>query len=1102
MDNNLVQQRIFVDDDYIVRESYSEYDSLVSELNRAPKISFEDYFGRLGVVTQIQNHFEKIHNVLAIKINQTIDDKTRDTIRREFEEIEAISEKHFNVESVTLNLITNHNTISSVPISAGKIDLSKYEHYGDKEAMDEYGKIIVDKNGVRFLHREAHHIIMTIGVGVLAASQLTSSHVTALFFHEIGHSFMQYKTGWNIGTQRLIYYADTAVRLGFTFFQLGSSVYESLHNKVIKTGYDQAKTISQKFKKTLDHEKKFGMKIGTFDDGWTMVLSKITMFGPTIKEAFAELGKRAITIVFCIQSIVQLISDLWGYTFNNSKSISNEMKSTRDKMLDGSFVIGKPEDLTLMVQTCSRQFVQVLSCGFTIYIFGLPTFVIQKMIRSFLFPGNWTGRKVEYSADEIAMSYGLGPEVAEALKKFRDVNINNDIATGGFYKYTNSIPVLNVVLQMPMLLLISSENFATGHPSDRSRINNLYNQLLKELNAKTINPKLRKALVEDLNRVANTYNEYIDPKLNAEENNHARGFVYFVGRFIHSLFRPDGSVEKKPPNKIILRLQAIKTWMQSADIKKLFGMKGSEEKYFLNSLDGTAAMESEDLLEPSFLDDELEITYESYFSEDVYAVVNSVVMESYVGKKKIVENSIEHIKEIRALLPKSDGRIPSESKDKILSILAIWSKEISTEFNVEDTCFGLENIYNAFAVPLFCGNSVQFKSANEVKIIESSQGFKFEKKDNLHFIIVLGLRFLTDPKLSDETIVSILFHEIGHGFQQYKNESLKKQKNDTVIFNMVGLFKDFIYALGTFQILNAVKYAFSITQNVFVKFGIGKDRANAKQEIVSTTTDTLANTEFKDGNVVKQSNNNVVNPITAVILGFQAILGFIVSAIPIPGIASFLRVIVYDPLFLLDLAVRGMYFSRQKRNEYFADSFASAYGLGVSLSELSYNLYEMNNEDLCKIPLVKIAVQFNVLGSISMIMALDDHPTHQQRIRATYEYLEKELLTNKTLTPALRKDLLEDLSQIRKLYNDMTSPVENFKNGRIGQGLLWFCVGIFVKLKSSAKNASDIMTPIIANKLQVLKTGFSVFSEKKKIQETLSGNVELAKAVVDEYSKT
>jgi hypothetical protein len=1097
MENYTVQQRIFMEDSYIIQESDDSVRQLAEKLSNIKSVSFEEYFGKLDIVKKIQSCFERVHNVLNPKINYTINDKERDLIRQEFEKLESLCENHFNVESVTINLVTDHNTVSSVPVSVGKIDLSGYAKYSNKEAMNEYGRIISDSNGIRFAHKEAHHIIVTLGVGILAANELTSAHVTALFFHEIGHSFIEYKTGWNIGTQRLLYITDSGVRIGFNIFMLISQVKNIFENDQINTGVKYAKFINNKWARLKNIEKTHGADLGKdrLMRMYQPLLEVIAYMGLDIKIALVTAAKTILSIISCVVSLVTGVKDTWGYIFNNQKSISAELKTAQGKLLDGSFVIGKPEDLTLVAQVFLKQIGQIFSCGFEIIVFGLPSFATQRLIKSFLFPGNYTGRKIEYSADEIASAYGLGAEISEVFKKFRDVSGNNDILTGGIFAYTNKVPVLNIVSQLPFLILMSLEDRATGHPSDRSRINNVYNTLLKELNSKTLNPKLRKAVVEDLNRVAVSYNEYIDPKLNTEENNHARAFVYYIGRFLHGFFGNDGKASASPPNPVIIRLHSIQTWMQSIDIKKMLGIKPDTDKQVLDILDGRAGAVVEQGEE--YADNDYEISYESYFSDKEYEKINSASMESYFGKRPIVEDSIKHVRDLRSLLPKKDGALSNETKQKMKDILNIWAGEISNEFNVTESCIGLENIYNAYAYPMLIGNSTQFKSASEVKIIESSAGYKFEKKDNLYIIIAIGLQLLTDTKLTDETIVSIIFHEIGHGFQQYKNDSLQKQRNDMEFSSVVRSVKEFFYTLGSIQIINAGVYIFQMVRNIFTRFNLGKDRTTYIDSTNADTNKTLDDAQFKNGKIAETANNTgIINPLTSIILIFQHILGFVVSILPVPGIASFLHVIVYDPLYLLDLAVRGEYFKRKKRDEYFADAFSAAYGLGGSIAELNKHFYEKTNKDICDIPIVKVIAQFNVLGSVTIMMALDPHPTDRQRIKAAYEYLEKEVTSNKTLTPELRKNLLGDLVRIENAYNDVTLLSSNVSNGRIGQGLLWLCLGTLVKLKSSAKEAADVMAPIVANQMQVLKAGLSVFSEKKKIQNSVGLDAEEAKAAI------
>jgi Zn-dependent protease with chaperone function len=1093
---NIIPKRFYVDSKYIVQESYSEFDSLAKSLQEIPEISEEAYFGRLPIVEIIIKRFERIHDSLRKRINETIDDKTRDYIRNQLEEIEDQSARHFNVESVTINIITDHASIDSIPVSAGKIDLSKYKNMSAKDAMAEYSRIDVSKSGVKYIHKEGHHIIVTVGVGLLAAEQLKPEHITALFFHEIGHSFIQYKTGWNIGTQKLLYNIDLAMRTGFTVFTLVNSLFnikKGLNDPHMKKLYNDAKE-NAKF------EKDFGEKPMSIFHIWLQWIELNLKKNDTVlKSVTAGIFRSILILTSAIRGFIENIQDFWGYMFNDNAKESEKIVKARDQLLAGSFIIGKHEDLTLALRVCIMQFIQIFNIAFQIIIFGFPMYAINTALRSLLFPSVWVGKKQEYASDEIAIAYGLAPQVSEAFKLFRDVNLNKDFQTNGIFKLTNKIPVLNVIVQMPAMMLVAIENQATGHPSDRARIHNLYKQLQKELDSTPINSTLRRALLDDLNKVASTYNDYVDPKINAEENNHARAFVYFFARFISGFYKNEKTKSPKPPNKMILKLQSIKTWATSFDIKKLFGINSDSESVVLDSLEGKNVLATESYIDA--LDGE--ITYESVFSDDVYAKINAITFESYVGKRPIVERSINHIKDIRALFPDKSGTIASENKPKIRDILSAWQTEIANEFNVEESCIGLENIYNAFAYPMSIGNSAQFKAANAVKIIESPTGYKFEKKENLFIIMVLGIRLLTDKKLTDETIAAVMFHEIGHGFQQYKNQSIKKQRRDAITFSMIGLIKEFIYSVGSFQITNSIKTAFQIVTNVFMRFGFGKDRNKYIAETLKGTTVAIDKTKFSDG-IAKpgSSDGPSYNPITWMLVLLQHLLGNIVAAIPIPGVSSFITTIIYDPLFLFDLAIRGLYFQRRHRDEYFADAFAAQYGLGSEMSEFEYKLYEMEQDKICEIPIIKIAVQFNMLGTVSMLTALDDHPTNRQRIKAIYESLNKELAENKTLTPELRDSLQKDIDAVQKNYNDLISPKENIKNGRIGAGLVWFAMAIFVKLKSTAKNVAEFMSPIAVSKTQLAKTAFTTFAEKKKIRDMIGDDISIAKAEADEIAVT
>ncbi len=1083
-DEMTIQKRFYIPENYVVEDVSDQLIDVITKL-KSPQITTEAYFGKLPVVEKIIKSFEKIHAALEKRINETVDDKTRDVLRREFEKIEEESVEHFNVESVSINVITDHNTVTSIPVSAGKIDLKPYENLGDNDAMKEYSKIEVNpRKGIKYVHKQGHHIVVTFGMGILAAKQFTPEHLAALYFHEIGHSFVQHKTGWHIGIQRMWYNADLAVRTGFIVFSLVNNIFNIKNQS--KVVVPATTTVVKEFKRNRDIEKKLGEAKYGLEEVWGSWIYNSKEKVQTIFSGGLSILRSLYIIIGCISGVIANLRDFWEYLFTDNKEINDNIKKSRDKLLSGTFVIGKHEDLTLAMQVYIRQIINIFRTAFSILVFGLPMYAITTAFRAFLIPGVWTGRKYEYASDEIAMAYGLGPEVAEAFKIMRDVSLWQDVTTKGIFKLTNKVPVLNVIAQLPMALIAAIETHCTGHPTDSARIRNMQKQLLSEIDQQKLNPKLEAALLNDLHRIDETYNQHTDPYLNAEENRHASAFIFFITRLVSGFYSKGVPKSNNSPSDTILGLHALTTWMKSPDIKKNLKLKGEGDKLIIESLEGklpkVANESSYDVLDG-------EITMESTFTDAEYEAFNSITYEGYFGRTPIVEHSIEYVKNIRSEFPEKSGTLSTDAKKAIKEILSRWSKEISNEFNVEDTYVGLENVYNAYAYPLYTGNSTQFRAAKAAKVLETSHGFKFDKSENLFFIIVVGMRLLTDPKLSDETVTAVLFHELGHGFQQYKTTSIKKQRSDAIIFNMIGQIKSFLYAAGSLQITNALKYGFSIITNIFLRFGIGRDRLKLIEETEHDTTKAMDNTAFKDGEAQAGKSNNVYNPLTLIILGLQHLVAITVSMIPIPGVTAFISTIVYDPLFLLDLAVRGMYFARKKRDEHFADSFAMMYGLGAQMSQLNYRFYEMDLENVCSIPVLKIASQFNMLGTVAMLSALDDHPTHRVRIKATYESLEKELSDNKNLPPKLREQAVADIEAIKSVYNDLTSPKENIKNGRIGQGLVWFCIGVFVQLKKTAKDVAEFISPVIATTPQILKAGVESFAKKQRVREELGGTL-------------
>lgn len=106
-----------------------------------------------------------------------------------------------------------------------------------------------------------------------------------------------------------------------------------------------------------------------------------------------------------------------------------------------------------------------------------------------LINGNISGKNKEFNADEFAAMYGYGKELASALIKY-------DYNTSGttIEEFRNKIPFYRNyidLLSIPVQIIISP---VSNHPTDPRRINNIINNLEKELKKSDLNPSMRKEI--------------------------------------------------------------------------------------------------------------------------------------------------------------------------------------------------------------------------------------------------------------------------------------------------------------------------------------------------------------------------------------------------------------------------------------------------------------------------------------------------------------------------------------------------------------------------------------------------------------------------------
>lgn len=129
-------------------------------------------------------------------------------------------------------------------------------------------------------------------------------------------------------------------------------------------------------------------------------------------------------------------------------------------------------------------------------------------------------RRFEQFADVFAASYGLGPGQASALAKLG--NLHGYKQDYGLFSLLNYVPVVNIITGLAHYTQVSISQLIYGYPDMTGRMAAMYKSLKNDLdNNKDLSQADKKAIQEQIDRMNDTYNDYVydwSPK----------GFVYAI----------------------------------------------------------------------------------------------------------------------------------------------------------------------------------------------------------------------------------------------------------------------------------------------------------------------------------------------------------------------------------------------------------------------------------------------------------------------------------------------------------------------------------------------------------------------------------------------
>lgn len=481
------------------------------------------------------------------------------------------------------------------------------------------------------------------------------------------------------------------------------------------------------------------------------------------------------------------------------------------------------------------------------------------------------------------------------------------------------------------------------------------------------------------------------------------------------------------------------------------------------------------------------ILYPNDYSEEVYFGI------SHPFSQEMINHVTRLREELKTLLGAdwSDKnkytikiRKECEGKTKLTDLAKILNDMgecISRHCNIEKCYIGLFNDINAFTYPLVFDSNVLLKDTknaitksdgyfylNETAIrtdrdIQSQlmklediavnkKGWKFKNKDGKVFIINIGIPLIVDRDFEStpEDVCSVIFHEIGHNFQQilrghnqmlidYYTRFFVAAISNRAFFNIFGYLEAALVHLYLGGLLKNVtkdnKIRFKIIKsmlecgvvidangNIMSRKDIGEEERAYIEKIIEEAR--------KRKGIVKLSL------LTRFLVGIPLTIIKIIKMVFVPIQTT------HD--FIHHSEMNRKYhdvIKEYKVYEQFADVFAVSYGFGGYSSKFYLNFEKLIKKSkdnkarfshlalLNYVPFISHIEALNELNCRKMMINAYGYDESHVRIAQIFRTLDHELKNNKDLSPKQKKEIITHMEIVKSDYEDFIKlEMENFSS--------------------------------------------------------------------------
>lgn len=293
--------------------------------------------------------------------------------------------------------------------------------------------------------------------------------------------------------------------------------------------------------------------------------------------------------------------------------------------------------------------------------------------------------------------------------------------------------------------------------------------------------------------------------------------------------------------------------------------------------------------------------------------------------------------------------------------------------------------------------------------------YKFNKEADYACIVGITSMVIFNPRYTNEEIVGIILHEIGHNFFAALSTTNTIFSTCTKAVNIASI-PYYLYNILTSDENNFSK----VTNAVNVSLGLGVPQINAIMKNVVKGIK-MASKHKND------INTAMFNSLSCTYLGLAFYelckevvkYGSIFFIGPIKFIEKIAKEWIDDLIDTTRDPIHMLRLPNGFRNERTADNFATMYGYGPALAE-SFNkmeLYDFSPDQLEKlpkmVPFIGCLIDALYLPIRLINNAIDPHPLQIQRTTDQVRMLEEEMKKS-NLDPKMKKRIQKDIDNINK----------------------------------------------------------------------------------------